>query len=45
MSSGLYESAVEEFELKIIAKRKDYQTFDDVMEYLLESAVRTRSIL
>jgi len=27
---------VEEFELKIIAKRKDYQTFDDVMEYLLD---------
>lgn len=29
----VYESVVDEFELKIIAKRKDYQTFDDVMEY------------
>lgn len=33
---GLYESVVEEFELKIIAKRKDYQTFDEVMEYLVD---------
>ena len=31
----MYESVVDEFQLKIIAKRKDYQTFDDVMEYLL----------
>ncbi len=31
----LYESVVEEFQFKIIAKRKDYQTFDEVMEYLL----------
>lgn len=31
-----YESVVDEFQLKIIAKRKDYQTFDDVMEYLVE---------
>ncbi|MHB1081366.1 MAG: ABC-three component system protein [Prosthecobacter sp.] len=31
-----YESIVEEFQLKIIAKRKDYQTFDQVMEYLLD---------
>jgi hypothetical protein len=30
----LYESVVDEFQLKIIAKRKDYQTFDEVMEYL-----------
>lgn len=30
-----YESVVEEFELAIIAKRKDHQTFDEVMEYLL----------
>jgi hypothetical protein len=30
----LYETVVEEFQLKIIAKRKDYQTFDEVMEYL-----------
>lgn len=30
-----YESVIDEFNFKIIAKRKDYQTFDDVMEYLL----------
>jgi hypothetical protein len=33
---SMYESVVEEFQLKIIAKRKDYQTFDNVMEYLVE---------
>jgi hypothetical protein len=32
----MYESAVDEFQLKIIAKRKDYQTFDAVMEYLVD---------
>lgn len=32
----LYESVVDEFQLKIIAKRKDYQSFDDVMEYLVD---------
>jgi len=32
----LYESVVDEFELKIIAKRQDYQTFDAVMEYLMD---------
>jgi len=32
----MYESATDEFQIKIIAKRKDYQTFDNVMEYLLE---------
>jgi len=31
----MYESVVDEFQLKIIAKRKDYQTFDEVMEYLV----------
>lgn len=30
----LYESVVEEFQLKIISKRQDYQSFDEVMEYL-----------
>jgi hypothetical protein len=29
----MYESVVDEFQLKIIAKRKDYQTFDEVMEH------------
>lgn len=32
----LYESVVEEFQLKIIAKRRDYQTFDAVMEHLAD---------
>ena len=31
-----YETVVDEFQLKIIAKRKEYQTFDKVMEYLLD---------
>ena len=31
----LYESVVDEFQLKITGKRKDYQSFDDVMEYLV----------
>lgn len=31
-----YESIVEEFQFKIIAKKKNYQSFDDVMEYLLD---------
>lgn len=30
----LYESVVEEFQLSIIAKRKDYQTFDELMNHL-----------
>ncbi len=32
----LYEEAVEHFQLNIIAKRKDYQAFDEVMNYLME---------
>jgi hypothetical protein len=31
-----YESVVDEFQLKIIAKRKYYQTFDEVLEYLMD---------
>lgn len=31
-----YEAAVDEFQLKIIAKRKNHQTFDEVMEYLVD---------
>lgn len=30
----LYESMVDEFQLKIIARRREYQTFDAVMEHL-----------
>lgn len=32
----MYEAVVDEFQLKIIAKRKGYQTFDEVMEYLVD---------
>ncbi len=32
----MYESVVDEFQLKIIAKRKEYQSFDDVIEYLVD---------
>jgi hypothetical protein len=32
----LYESVVDEFELKIITKRGHYRKFDDVMEYLID---------
>lgn len=30
----LYQSAAEEFQLQVVAKRKDYQTFDEVINYL-----------
>ena len=32
----LYENVVDEFQLKIIAKRKDYQNFDNVMNYIID---------
>jgi hypothetical protein len=32
----LYESTVQEFQLKIVAHRRDYQSFDHVMEYLID---------
>jgi hypothetical protein len=31
-----YNNAVEDFQLKVIAKRKDYQSFDDVFNYLVD---------
>jgi hypothetical protein len=31
-----YEAATEEFNLAIVARRKDYQSFDKVMEYLVQ---------
>jgi hypothetical protein len=31
-----YETVVDEFQLKIIAKRQDYQTFDNVLNYLVD---------
>lgn len=41
----LYESVVDEFQLKIIAKRKAYQAFDAVMEYLVDLLFRRDPIL
>lgn len=32
----LYETVVTEFQLKITAKKKDHQTFDDILEYLTD---------
>ena len=40
-----YESVVDEFQLKIIAKRKDYQTFDEVMEYLVDLLFKRDAVL
>lgn len=31
-----YEAVVEEFQLKILSKRRDHQSFDEVMEHLLD---------
>lgn len=41
----MYEAVVEEFQLKIIAKRKDYQSFDDVMNYLIDLLFARDSLL
>ena len=41
----LYESVVEEFQLKIIAKRKDYHTFDEVMIYLADQLFARDAVL
>lgn len=40
-----YESVVDEFQLKILAKRKNYQTFDDVMEYLVDLLFKRDPVL
>ena len=40
-----YLSAVEEFQLNVIAKRKDYQTFDDVLNYLFDLLFERDAIL
>jgi hypothetical protein len=32
----MYESVTDEFQLKIVSTRKDYQSFDEVMEYLVD---------
>ncbi|MES1241918.1 MAG: ABC-three component system protein [Acidobacteriota bacterium] len=41
----MYESAVDEFQLKIIAKRKDYQHFDEVMNHLTDLLFKRDPIL
>lgn len=41
----MYESVVDEFQLKIIAKRKNYQTFDEVMEYLVDQLFNRDPVL
>lgn len=41
----MYESVVDEFQLKIIARRKDYQTFDEVMEYLVDLLFNRDAVL
>lgn len=41
----LYESVVEEFQLNIIAKRKDYQSFDQVMNHLTRLLIERDPLL
>ena len=40
-----YEATVEEFQLKIISKRKDFQLFDNILEYLSELLFTRDSML
>ena len=40
-----YQEAVEEFNLKIIAKRAEYETFDNVFNYLLDLLIDQSGIL
>lgn len=40
-----YEAIVEEFQMRILAKRKDHQTFDEVMEYLLRQLFERDAVL
>ena len=41
----LYEDVTDEFQLKIVAKRKDYQNFDSVMNYLVDLLLARDAIL
>ncbi|MCX2929450.1 hypothetical protein ORI20_04140 [Mycobacterium sp. CVI_P3] len=43
--TALYESACEEFELEIVAKRSDYHTFDAVLQYLMKLLIGRDAIL
>lgn len=40
-----YEAVVEEFQLKIIAKRKDHQNFDSVMNYIIDLLFKRDPVL
>jgi hypothetical protein len=40
-----YLAVVEEFQLKVVAKRKDYHTFDDVMNYLFDLLFERDAVL
>lgn len=40
-----YEEVIEEFQLNIIAKKKDYQSFDEVMNYLIDLLFKRDPIL
>jgi hypothetical protein len=40
-----YEAAVEDFQLKIIAKRKNHQTFDEVFNHLVEVLIKRDGVL
>jgi hypothetical protein len=40
-----YNSVIEEFQFKIISKRRNYQSFDEVMEYLLDLLVKRDPVL
>jgi hypothetical protein len=40
-----YEATVEDFQLKIIAKRAEYQSFDDVFNYLVDTLVKRDPVL
>jgi hypothetical protein len=41
----LYDTAVEEFQLRILSKRQDYQLFDQVLEYLVDLLFKRDSLL
>lgn len=40
-----YESAVEEFQLKIVASRSDFQSFDDLFNYLVDFLAKRDGVL
>ncbi|MFD3704254.1 ABC-three component system protein [Nocardia sp. NPDC058658] len=40
-----YEGAVEEFQLKIVAKRKNYQSFDELFNYLVDFLLKRDPVL